>query len=44
MNAFSEKELSPEPEDSKRFYFIYGLMLLAMAAAGWIASRYWYRK
>lgn len=40
----TNEETALELENPMRFYFIYGLMLLAMAAAGWIASRYWYRK
>ncbi len=40
----TNERITSESEFPMRTYFIYGLMLLAMAAAGWIASRYWYRK
>jgi tetratricopeptide (TPR) repeat protein len=44
VKPLDEEGAIPESASTMRFYFIYGLILLAIAAAGWIASRYWYRK
>lgn len=44
MKTLTDEGITPESAYPMRFYFIYGLMLLAIAGAGWIGARYWYRK